>query len=736
MVSRSGNDARPVSTHATRAGVAVDKVRDRLKVLERLVKDLGCELESSATVPQPESHPSTDSSAHAVEASAATPQLGRVILDDSDHVRYVSSGFWSRIDHELDSLKEETQGYENGDVQGASAGAQNESISLATGAETDRSPLDRHAFILTHSLNFTGHDSSALMPMTSQIPFLLEVYHERVHAILAIPHMPSLKRRLQQRGGGRIEASPSEEALVFSVFYAAICALEDEEVTSSFNMPKNELLLKYRIGLEYSLAKADFLNKPSNTLIESFIIFLALARRYESPKYVWMMAGLVVRMAHYLGIHRDGSGSKHITPFQVEMQRRIWWALAALDMRVTEDQGSELAIPHGSYSTKSPSNVNDTDIWPDMTEPPPERYGPTDATFLRLCSDSARTVQESMATGTTVTVDEHDHRLSDLKQKWEREYLNLPDAPQHHTYLAAAGTLRVILGRLTLLSFPPVVYSSPDVSFSTEIRTRLLVAAIEVAEHNHALNSDPSCQPWRWVYQTQQHWHAVVYLLIEICRRPWSSTIERAWVALQSPWLVPIRAPIDKSLGIWAPVRKLMVRARKHRENEVKRLQADPGAAANVEREDQQQIPVPSSSTTFPAYFEPEMFRNRWRQLVRPVADTTTNIIDKNSSAVSANHNPIDFDTVLGSSPYISNTQETAPSLHDNQPPIASTLNGEVLSSVSEPWLGAAMDLTDTTSLDTFLGIDMDVDFGDLMNDVNALDFDWNSWFESVQGDV
>jgi hypothetical protein len=179
-----------------------------------------------------------------------------------------------------------------------------------------------------------------------------------------------------------------------------------------------------------------------------------------------------------------------------------------------------------------------------------------------------------------------------------------------------------------------------------------------------------------------------------------------------------------------------MVRARKHRENEVKRLQADPEAAANIEREDQQQIPVPSSSTTFPAYFETEMFRKWWRQLVRPVAATSTSIIDNNSSAVSVNHNSINFDALAGSSSYTSNTHEIAPSLHDNQPPLASTLNGGVLSSVSEPWLGAAMDLTDNTNLDTFLGIDMEIDFGDLMNDVNTLNFDWNSWFESVKGDV
>lgn len=731
MVARPGNNAKSTSTPP---GVAVDKIRERLKVLERLVKDLGSELESSATVSQPESHPSTDSSAHATEASAATPQTGRVILDDSDQVRYVSSGFWSRIDHELDNLKEETRVYDNDDVEDVVAGVQHQGVSLASGSETDRSPLERNGFILNHGLGFAGHDTSTLMPMASQIPYLLEVYSERVHTILALPHMPSFKAFLQKRRNGRIDGSPSEEALMFSVFYAGICSLDDEDVSASFNVHKSELLSKYRIGLEHNLAKADFLNHPSNTLIEAFNIFLALARRHESPKYVWMITGLVVRMAHYLGLHRDGAKSKHVTPFQVEMQRRNWWTLTALDMRVTEDQGSELAIPHGSYSTKSPSNVNDTDIWPEMAEPPIERYGPTDTTFLRLCSDSGRSMQESMAAGTTVTVDEHNQRLNDLKQKWDQEFLGLPDAPQHPTYLAAAGTLRVILGRFTLLSYPPVVYSSPDVIISNEIRTKLLVAAIEVAEHNHALNSDPGCQPWKWVYQTQQHWHAVVYLLIEICRRPWSSTIERAWIALHSPWLVPIRTPIDKSLGIWVPVRRLMARAREHRENEIARLQADPEAAVKIDEDDQQQIPVPSSSITFPTYFESGMFRKRWQQLVRPTAATNTSTFGSMSSTISKTQESTNFDALFDSVPDAKNTQGVALSPHDKQTPHLPTPNSGVDSSIPEPWFGGAMDLSDTTNLNSFLGTDMELDFGDLMNDANTLNFDWNEWFESAQG--
>ena len=136
-----------------------------------------------------------------------------------------------------------------------------------------------------------------------------------------------------------------------------------------------------------------------------------------------------------------------------------------------------------------------------------------------------------------------------------------------------------------------------------------------MAEYNHALNAEQACRQWRWIYQTYTHWNSIVYLLIEISQRPWSSIAERAWVALHSSWLIPARSSVDKNLRIWVPLRKLMAKARKHRDAELKRLRADPEAAVRLEMEDRN-FPVPSSSGPFPTVSSVDIFRERWRQLV------------------------------------------------------------------------------------------------------------------------
>jgi hypothetical protein len=139
---------------------------------------------------------------------------------------------------------------------------------------------------------------------------------------------------------------------------------------TNFGCSKADLSLKYRIGLEYSLAKADFLNSSDIVLVQAFANFVGVVRRHDSPRLVWMMTGLLIRMAQYLGLQRDGSHFSHLTPYEIEMRRRVWWSVVNLDLRASEDQGTDLAIVHNSFDTKMPLNINDADIGPETTEMP------------------------------------------------------------------------------------------------------------------------------------------------------------------------------------------------------------------------------------------------------------------------------------------------------------------------------------------------------------------------------
>lgn len=388
---------------------------------------------------------------------------------------------------------------------------------------------------------------------------------------------------------------------------------------ANFGMPKIDLNLKYRLGLEHALAKADFLNAPNLVLVQALAIFLCLGRRHDSPRFVWMMTGLAIRMAQALGLQRDGARFKHLTPYDVEMRRRAWWALCLIDVRASEDQGTDYTIAYGSFDTNLPLNINDADFGPDTTKMPPTREGLTDMTLPLVSYEMCNLTKEMMARSVrdgASSMEEQSRLLGEIYVRLDRGYLQYSVELDNVTYWAAIVSTRLVMAKMTLLIYLPILSPSTSAQFSEETRTKLFVAAIEIAEYNHALNAEPSCRHWRWIFQTYTHWYAVIFLLLEISRRPWSPLVERAWVALHSQWLIPAQSRMDKSLHIWIPLRGLMAKARRHRELEIERLRGDPGDADQLETEDRE-LPIPASSGPFPGGSDTVLlFSERWRQLI------------------------------------------------------------------------------------------------------------------------
>ena len=492
----------------------------------------------------------------------------------------------------------------------------------------------------------------------------------------------------------------------------------------NFNSSKPNLSLRYRLGLERALAKADFLNVADIVLVQALVIFLALTRRHDNPKYVWMMTGLVIRMAQFLGLQRDGTHFEQLTPFEIEMRRRVWGSLIVLDMRASEDQGTDLTITSGNFDTKMPLNINDADIDPETKHKPVERDGLTYMSVACICIGLWDIMRQLMAPSVrdgTADLEEKSRMVNEIYERWEQGYLRHITETGNILYWVSVHVARITMAKMTLIAFLPVLFSSPSENFSDEIRIKLLVSAIEVAEYNHALNAEQAARQWRWVYQTYTHWHAIVYLVIEISRRPWSATVVRAWVALHSSWLIPAQTSMDEKTRMWVPLRKLIAQARRHRDAELSRLRTNRQAAARLGLEDQR-MPAPSSSGQFTAGFSVEQFRERWRRLIAMPAESEAGPSQQPMTSIST-------DRTSDSSAHMS-FGPTYPETSEQQ--IDPALEGEELDLTNVTSIPAQLDLGETMAgpvPDVFsdLGIDLaDMDM-DLEGDVN-----WYDWIESA----
>ena len=101
--------------------------------------------------------------------------------------------------------------------------------------ELERPPLERHAFLFRSNLGHATPDLQELHPLPSQVPYLLDVFSENVNIVIQIVHIPTITKMVRDlRVSDRTRVTPGNEALLFSMYYAAVASMEEDEVRSLF----------------------------------------------------------------------------------------------------------------------------------------------------------------------------------------------------------------------------------------------------------------------------------------------------------------------------------------------------------------------------------------------------------------------------------------------------------------------------------------------------------------------
>ena len=98
--------------------------------------------------------------------------------------------------------------------------------------EYERTPSERYGFLFRHNLSSSAPTSREFHPLPSQIPFLLDVFSENVNFFIRIVHIPTVTKMVRDlRSSGMTHLIPSNEALMFSIYYAAIASMDEDDVS-------------------------------------------------------------------------------------------------------------------------------------------------------------------------------------------------------------------------------------------------------------------------------------------------------------------------------------------------------------------------------------------------------------------------------------------------------------------------------------------------------------------------
>lgn len=316
----------------------------------------------------------------------------------------------------------------------------------------------------------------------------------------------------------------------------------------------------------------------------------------------------------------------------------------AIDLRSAQEMGTDLTISDRKFDTKLPLNINDADISLAAVGTVTAREGRTDTVVCLVRYEICALHRRLFAAMTEMSPVHSDDIEKSLKER-ERMLIEVYDSIEQkflkHTaedddpiYWMASLVARVIMAKTGLIIYQPVLFPGTGPELSNEIRSRLWISTIEIVEYNYILNTDHRCRRWRWFFQTYRQWHAIAYMLLEVSSRPWTVTSERAWEAAQILGYDHSMEGANKAnhTAIWMPIKKLYIKAKRHRAAEVSRLRADPAAAQRLDIEDRLNS-RPERLGSVPG-MEMRMtdLRLRWRKLVR--ADLFSNTQQPNATSL------------------------------------------------------------------------------------------------------
>lgn len=204
-------------------------------------------------------------------------------------------------------------------------------------------------------------------------------------------------------------------------------------------------------------------------------ILLLHAQRMVTPRIedTWTKLGFVVRLAMTMGLHRDPSEFEpRMSIFLGELRRRLWFTIVDMDLHVSMTSNLPSMVREDAYTTRPPRNLDDSDLFPEMTELPPSRPidQPTDnqmqtyaamtlpvrvrAAQLSNRTDSIADYREVLDVGSQL-----EHYLEDINYIFPRQGIS----QEHRSRIwRSRVTLDAHVRRPLLALYRPFALSAPD----------------------------------------------------------------------------------------------------------------------------------------------------------------------------------------------------------------------------------------------------------------------------------
>lgn len=224
------------------------------------------------------------------------------------------------------------------------------------------------------------------------------------------------------------------------------------------------------------------------------------------------------------------------------MRRRLWWSLVTFDHRLCEMSDIKTTNLTPAWDCKTPLNVNDSELRPEMKSSPPTHDNPTEALFVVVRSELAEFVRHSAfhinfinPSLNVLAKPKHGPAadgdgLTLLEKIIEDKYLDSCD-PDNPLHFMTIWTTRAFLARNRLLEHYSR-FSTSSAQQTESQRSAAVSHALSMLECETKLRTSPLTKGFLWHVDSNVPALAYVHILNGLKTRPDDDHADRAWEAL------------------------------------------------------------------------------------------------------------------------------------------------------------------------------------------------------------
>ncbi|KAL4928177.1 Zn(II)2Cys6 transcription factor [Aspergillus undulatus] len=353
----SANGAPPLAAR-DRHG---ETMRQRIDHLEDIVKKL---------INQPLALPSPDDSQGSVASTTSgSGRLGTTVVDGT-HSVYKPTDDWHDVLREINELKEVWNEAQN-DID--------DTPSLSN-------TVDGTSLLFSQVERVDLPTILSSLPPKPEVDRLIQWFFDRSSFPISVPpivHEQTFLREYENHWKDPSQTGIIWLGLLFSILGLTMLGVQFGGLAFEGTTEKQFHL--YRLRTAQCLLMGDIAKcLPYTVETLRFNATAELNRKDDNSRGLWIMTGVIVRVAVNMGYHRDPDHISSVSALKAEYRRRVWLSVLSMDEVASFLSGFPRMTPAINSDTKEPRNLHEWEITEDSSVLPPSRplSEPTPATYL------------------------------------------------------------------------------------------------------------------------------------------------------------------------------------------------------------------------------------------------------------------------------------------------------------------------------------------------------------------